>query len=302
MGNFIPNLIGCGPRYLELAPPEPRPISRFVSPCCMFYLTSDDPEACIVYLRKLKTAGGNLCSECCSQLPRILLLVKDDFERHHRFRAYGYSGPVLDIPVNQLATVLSGGWGVDIDRMMGTDMVRTFCELLEQTAMHTPGPWAWLTVLQFVDEGLDARNARTLILRTLWKERRRSQVRMHGALTCAGRVMYRAGVPRDVRLIVYRMVGAPTRQAWHAWSKRLAALAILWENHFEAMDACTEAQWALESVVRNAYSSSDHGDHRVLMDVLEGTVLYSRSAWLHWVRTTRRKPEQDPAEEAESDQ
>lgn len=267
----------------------------------MFHLTSDDPEACIVYLCKLKTAGDNLCSECCSQLPRILLLVKDDFERHHRFRAYGYSGPVLDIPVNQLATVLSGGWGVGIDQMMGTDMVRTFCELLEQTAMHTPGPWAWLTVLQFVDEGLDARNARTLILRTLWKERRRSQIVMHGALACAGRVMYRAGLPRDVRFIVYRMAGARTRQAWHAWSKRLDALAVLWETHFEAMDACAEAQWALESVVRNAYSSSDHGDHRVLMDVLEGTVLYSRSAWLHWVRTTR-KLEQDPAEEAESDQ
>ena len=267
----------------------------------MFYLASEDPEACIVFLRKLKTMGENLCSECCAQLPRILLLVKDEFDRRHRWRSSAFPIPEYDRPVIQLATVLSGGWGIAIDRMWGTDVVRTFCELLEQMAMHTPGPWAWLIVLQFVDEGLDARNARTLILRTLWRERRRSQILMHGALTCAGRVMYRAGVPRDVRLIVYRMVGAPTRQAWHAWSKRLDALAVLWENHFEAMDACAEAQWALESVVHNAYSSNTHGDHQVIMDVLESTVLYSRSAWLHWVRTTRRS-EQDPAEEAESDQ
>jgi len=302
MGNFVPRLIGCAPhldyeilvdrdmtfaRSLAKVEQEARKIddTAIYGQCCMFQPTGYDLERCLGFLQHLKSCTS-LCPRCCMNIPYVVERIRQDAEREQRFDAFGLQKSGAMLP---LYRVLADGWGVQIDRRLHLDITRSFCEWIEENLDYDCTGW-WDVVLDLACDGLDARGSRHVVLRTLWKERQASIERARQAFALVEWSMHHQyGVPRDVRRLICRKAGAYTRTTWMHWSERLLSLFVLWGKKQAAINACNDARYALNTCMVILCRARDH-NYRVISTMVQnvsddGTGLYSRSAWLHWVDT-----------------
>jgi len=191
--------------------------------------------------------------------------------------------------------VLSQEWGLQFDCTWKLDLTLSFCEWLEERKYHEQSvdTWSWSIVLGFVDDGLDALGSSSVVLRELYKERQRTRSLFVRSIELAGCIMlHQYRVPRDVRRIIYRMIGGISKWQWQQWSVRLPALSMLWKGRMGARKQARDAQFALEVCMRmqclgNEPTASGFSLYDDIMEIMEeNTQLYSRSAWLHWVTGT----------------
>ena len=291
MGNLVPQLRTCAPP-LEVIDPFVR--FRQSSFCCgvSFHDHVEDDNA-LNYLETLKTVVCCPCDRCSENIPLAVQLVKTRYEEECRqFDALNWTSS----PAKRLNRVLSGGWGLKFDRKWNTDVTLSFCEWLEARMHHDPSvdSWSWSAVLWFIEEDLDASNSSSAVLRSLWHERWEARVRCRHSLELAGCCLLRAGFPRELRLIIYRLVGGSQGIWWRSWSTRLPALKILWESRVQAKKMAEDARFAIEVALRVRCLAVDPEDgwdtYEDIMDIVqENTQLYSRSAWLHWVSQVQQR-------------
>jgi len=184
--------------------------------------------------------------------------------------------------------VLADGWGIAVDEYSEFPLTRTACEWLETWESKASDDWSWQAILRLIDEGLDASDALTVILRHIWHQKQYAVRNMRMALCYAARVMKGHGVPRDVRRMIYARAGVFSLAAWHEWCPRLAALEVLWRGRHRALSLSEDAQTALLECIWQKLVAAKDADRAVagyhkIRGILFNTRLFSRSAFLHWI-------------------